>query len=951
MRKLIASFLIVFVPIGAFAQSALWQDVRESEIATKRPSQVLPQRYRTLRLNTVAMAQLLNSAPMEFSDAAKTRHVIITLPKADGGFWRFEITESPMVSPQVAAEAPDWKTYSGQGIEDRTATVRLSWSKEGLRAFIIGADGSHYLDPYSPGDPENYIAYRKQDLEAPKSSFHCEIDRLFELGKRATAGDRRAPIEPAVPEFSNGANLRTYRIAIATTGEYTVDRGGQATALADVMNAVNRLILIYRRDLSLTFTLVSGTNTVFPDPATDPYDNTDNGAQLTINQTTLDNTIGAANYDIGHLFGTGGGGVALSPSVCSTQKAQGYSARVPPTGDSFWVDYVAHEIGHQFAGKHTYNTSEGPVCSTRSAPNAFEIASGSTIMSYVGICGDRNQQRFSFDNFHIRSLTQMLDQIENGESSTCGTSTPTGNNVPVAGAGAGFTIPKLTPFTLTATATDADNDPLTYSWEEYDLAPSASGPNGVPPGTYDVDTDGVLRPLFRVYAPAASSSRTYPSLTYILNNANTPPLTFTGTSPTGAVCRTGDTCVTGENLPSVARTMNFRVAVRDNKGGISDAGVAINIDAASGPFVVTAPNTAVTVAAGSQLTVNWNVANTTATPVSAANVKISLSTDGGTSFAAVLAASVPNNGTANVTVPNLPTTTARIKVEAVGNIFFDISDANFTITGNGAPGLVGNISTRLPVGTGDNALIEGFIIQGPAGSTKKLLVRAIGPSLAAFGVTDAVANPTLGIFDASNAQIASNDNWKTTQVGGIITGDQFAEINGSGVAPGNDLESAIVADLTPASYTAVVRGANNTVGTGVVDAYDLSPASTARVANVATRGLVQPGDRLLIGGFIIQNGPVRVVVRAIGPSLAAFGITNALPDTTLQLRDQNGNIVRENDDWMTDQAVELQGTGLQPTNNLEAALVQTIQPGQYTAQVRGKPETTGTGLVEVYFLQ
>ena len=188
-------------------------------------------------------------------------------------------------------------------------------------------------------------------------------------------------------------------------------------------------------------------------------------------------------------------------------------------------------------------------------------------------------------------------------------------------------------------------------------------------------------------------------------------------------------------------------------------------------------------------------------------------------------------------------------------------------------------------------------------------------------------------------------------MGGIITGDQFAEINGSGLAPSNDFESTIIANLTPGNYTAVVRGAGNAVGTGVVDAYDLSAASAARMANVATRGLVQPGDRLLIGGFIVQNGSVRVVVRVIGPSLAAFGITNALPDTTLQLRDQNGMIVRENDDWMTDQMADLQATGLQPSNNLEAALVQTIPPGQYTAQVRGKPETTGTGVVEMYFLQ
>lgn len=893
------------------------------------------------------MAQLLAGAPMEFTDAAKTTHVIVALPKSDGSLTRFEITESPMVSPQVAAEVPDWKTYSGRGIDDPTAVARLSWSKDGFRAYILGAEGAHYVDPYSSGDRDNYIAYRKQDLGAAKASFHCDIDRFMAENGNGPA----SPAVPAAPAFSNGANLRTYRLAIATTGEYTVNRGGQAAALNDVMNAVNRINLVYRRDLAIALTLVSGTNTVFPDPNTDPYNNTDDGAQLDINQTQLNNIIGAANYDIGHLFGTGGGGIAATPSVCSSQKAQGYSARVPPTGDAFWVDYVAHEMGHQFGADHTYNTSENGGCSTRSAADAYEVGSGSTIMSYVGVCSERNLQTNSNDNFHIRSLTQIFGAFTSGGTGSCGTTTSNSNNVPVANAGASFTIPKLTPFTLTASATDADSDALTYSWEEYDLG-AASGPNGTPAGTYDVDSDGTLRPLFRVFSPRTSPARNFPSLPFILNNANTPPLTFTGTSPNGAVCPPGDTCVTGENLPSVTRTMNFRVAVRDNKGGVNDAVVAINVNAGSGPFAVTAPNTGVTVAGGSQLNVTWNAANTTAAPVSAANVKISLSTDGGNTFPNVLAATVPNNGSANVTVPNIATTTARIKVEAVGNIFFDISDANFTITGNGAiPGFVGNVSTRLPVGTGDNVLIEGFIVQGTAGSTKKIVVRAIGPSLIPFGIADALTNPTLAIFDASNAQIASNDDWKSTQIGGIITGDQVAEINGSGVAPTNDAESAIVADLTPASYTAVVRGANNGVGTAVVDAYDLSSGSAAKLANVATRGLIQPGDKLLIGGFIVQNGSVQVVVRAIGPSLAPFGITNALPDTTLQLRNQNGDIVRENDDWMTDQKTELEATGLQPTDAREAALVQTIAPGQYTAQVRGKPEATGIGVVQVYFLQ
>jgi CSLREA domain-containing protein len=275
-----------------------------------------------------------------------------------------------------------------------------------------------------------------------------------------------------------------------------------------------------------------------------------------------------------------------------------------------------------------------------------------------------------------------------------------------------------------------------------------------------------------------------------------------------------------------------------------------------------------------------------------------------------------------------------------------------------ALGLVGNVSTRLPVGTGDNVLIEGFTVQGPAGSAKKIIVRAIGPSLAAFGITDALPNPTLEIHDAdnNNAVVATNDDWKVTQVGGFITSDQSAEISASGFAPGNDLESAIIANLAPGSYTAVVRGAGDSVGTGVVDAFDLSAAASARLVNVATRGLIQPGDKLMIAGFITQNGSVRAVVRAIGPSLAAFGIANALPDTTLQLRDGNGALVIENDDWKirssdgTSQQAEIEATGLQPIDDREAAVVTALPPGQYTAQVRGKPETTGTGVVQVYFL-
>ena len=269
---------------------------------------------------------------------------------------------------------------------------------------------------------------------------------------------------------------------------------------------------------------------------------------------------------------------------------------------------------------------------------------------------------------------------------------------------------------------------------------------------------------------------------------------------------------------------------------------------------------------------------------------------------------------------------------------------------NAHPGAV-NISTRLGVGTDENVLIEGFIVQGPAGSSKKIMVRAIGPSLSQFGIADALQNPTLEIHDANSNIVATNDDWRVTQIGGLVTGDQFAEIKASGLAPSNDSESAIIAPLAPGSYTALVRGAGNTVGTGVVDAFDLDAGSSARLANIATRGLVQPGDKLMIAGFIVQNGLVKVVARGIGPSLIDFGISNALPDTTLELHDQQGAIVIQNDDWQMGQPQELQNLGLQPSNKLEAAFVATLAPGAYTAQLRGKDNAAGIGVVQVYFLQ
>ncbi len=697
-------------PVGSPSSDAIWQEISEDLVPAAQKRLVVANKYRIFRLNAEAFSKLAAQAPLEFSDAAKTASVVMTLPMPDGKLSRFRIEDSPILAKHLASAFPSWKTLHAHGIDDPTATARLDWTDAGFHGYVFTKSGTVYIDPYLANDRENYLVYYKHEYGEASGSFSCKVDEL-----NADLKIRNLPSASQAVAFAHGANIRTYRIAIATTGEWARSTTGsadpqtvRAAALAAITTTINRLDGIYRREVAVSFQLVNpaitnnATNIIFDDPATDPYNNTDAIPQLTINQTTIDTRVGAANYDIGHLYGTGGGGVASTPSVCEAEKAQGYSARSGFLGDPFTVDYVAHEIGHQFGGNHTYNNADnGGACTTRSTANAFEVASGSTIMSYVGICNERNLQQFvdtGTPSFHIRSLTEIVENIQNATGGgACGT--PSGaNNIPTVNAGASFTIPRLTPFTLTATGSDADAGDvanLLYSWEQYDLAPSATGVLGTPAGSYDVDTDSVLRPLFRAYSPVASASRTFPSLPFILNPANNAPaggnnpaLTYTGTHPSGlpgAVCETNVTCVVGENLPSVSRTMNFRVSVRDQRGGTRDAGTTVAVAAAAGPFRVTTQDAApVQWQTGSAQTVTWDVAGTTANGINAANVKVSLSTDGGQSFSITLLASTPNDGSESITVPNNLTTTARIKVEAVGNIFFDISNVNFTIV-QGAP--------------------------------------------------------------------------------------------------------------------------------------------------------------------------------------------------------------------------------------------------------------------------
>jgi hypothetical protein len=282
----------------------------------------------------------------------------------------------------------------------------------------------------------------------------------------------------------------------------------------------------------------------------------------------------------------------------------------------------------------------------------------------------------------------------------------------------------------------------------------------------------------------------------------------------------------------------------------------------------------------------------------------------------------------------------------VGRAFLSLDVAN---TSDSNPLL--NISTRLNVGTGNNVLIAGFIVTGVG--PKKVIIRAIGPSLSISGlpVAGRLSDPTLELHDSTGAIIARNDNWKTTQLGGIITADQVADIQASTVAPTNDLESAIVAMLAPGSYTAVIRGVGNSTGIALAEVYDLSQSAVADIGNISTRGFVDTNDNVMIGGFIIGNHLTTVLVRAIGPSLSNFGISNFLADPTLELHDGSGTLIASNDNWRSAQEGEIKATTIPPSRDQESAILRTLQPGNYTAIVRGANNTTGVGLVEVYNLQ
>lgn len=621
--------------------------------------------YRIVRLNGEVLTALLVQAPLEFTGAANGS--VITLPMPDGNLEAFLFKESPIMEPGLAAQFPEIRTYSANGLNDPSTYARFGWSPAGFHAIILSTRGTAYIERLRKHDNFTYRTYWAHDSAKPSTAIHCMLGDLG-LPARAHAG---APSSA----LTTGSTLRSYRVAIAATGEYTQFFGGTVTNAMNngIVPMVNQLNAIWEREFTFRLVLIANESSIiYTNGATDPYTDGDVFAMMTENQSNVDAVIGPANYDIGHVVGRlGSGGVAYLGVACNISgfKARAASSYGNPNGNTWINDLVAHEFGHQFDADHSYNGTTG-FCAppNRAANAAWEPGSGTTIMSYSGSCGAENVQNFSDPYYHVGSYDQIVTFTNSGVGNLCPTQTATGNTPPTVNAGPDYTIPQSTPFTLTASASDPNGDSLTYTWEQFDLG-TASPPN----------TDDGSRPIFRSFNLVSSPSRTFPKLANILSN----------------------TITLGESLPTTDRVMNFRVSVRDNRaggGGTTNDLTQITVENGAGPFLVTQPNTAVNWNGGSSQNVTWNVANTNVPPVNTATVNILLSTDGGLNFPTVLASSTPNDGSQNITVPNINTTMARIKVAAVSNIYFDISNANFTISTSGC-GTITLAPPTLPGGT------------------------------------------------------------------------------------------------------------------------------------------------------------------------------------------------------------------------------------------------------------
>lgn len=806
-------------------KGTFWKTAQSKSKVALESKLDLPEKQ-LLDLDVPAAANFLKNAPNRFSN--QNSNVILALPNPDGTMENFKIYENSNMEPELAARYPEIKSYIGIGIDNPTASAYISTSPLGFKSMVLNpGKPAVFVEPYSQ-DLQTYTVYTKADKRTAFTKFECSVlDRITQ-----TDGSNLRP-------NADDGSLRTFRLAMSVTGEYTAYFGGtKAQALAAINNTMTRVNGVFEKDFNVRMVLISNTDLViYTSASTDPYSASSSmsnwNQQL---QTTLTNVIGNANYDVGHLFGaTGGGGnagcigcVCVNPtSTVPLGKGSGYTspANGVPSGDAFDIDYVAHELGHQFGANHTFSMSnEGTGAN-------MEPGSGSTIMGYAGITSQDIQMN-SDPYFHAISIQQVTNNIK---TKTCPTLTTTGNSVPTANAGLDYTIPKSTPFMLTGSGTDANGDALTYIWEQFDNASSTQ--TGASSAASATKTSG---PTFRSYSPSTSTTRYFPRMQSVL---------------TGATTTSGSEIVV-EAVPSVARTMNFRFTVRDNRAGGSTNNsddMIVTVNATAGPFTVTAPNTAVSYVGGSSQTVTWNVAGTTANGVNCANVDILISTNGGTTWSTLLAAT-PNDGTQAITIPNTAGTQNRIMIKGTNHIFFDVSNTNFTIT----------------AGTSDTT----------APST---------PTLSASGTTQTSTNLSW-TASTDNVGVTGYDVYRGTTLLTTVTGTTYT-------ATGLTASTAYTFSVKAKDAAGNVSASSNTVNvTTLANTTDTTAPSTPTLSASGTTqtstnlSWTAATDNVGVTGYDIYRGTT-LLTTVTGTTYTATGLTASTAYSfTVRAKDAAGNI-------------------------------------------------------------
>lgn len=663
MKKKIILVLTLTLSLASL-QAQRWQPVSERVEPIRKEVNIL---Y-AYKMDLNSLRAILKDAPEAGKGGSP---VVVSIPTTDGKVERFSVYSSPVVEKSMA-ERYQLGAYSGVGVDNPNKQIRFSTAPNDFQSMIFDANTGKYefIEPVTK-EKDIYGVFFKSRKTQDGSAFECTTSESAGAKKemKQLLQSKKGLSSAGSFNKNNDQKYRTYRLAVSVNGEYTQLAGGVPGAAARINATINRVNGVYERDLGIHLIVQDFPQVIFTDPATDPYSNVIANSNGTFSapgawnlqvQQTLTNTpgIGNAAYDVGHFFGHRGGGgsagrvgnVCINPASNNDATSKGAGITSPaivdqPFGDTFDIDYVAHELGHQFGGRHTMSVNQGQT------DIPIEPGSGSTIMGYAGITA-ANVQMNSDAYFHVINIEQIQAYV-NGKN--CDINVPVANTPPVIQPLVNKVIPKGTAFVLTASATDAQNDPMTYVWEQYDISSTLFN------ALNSTRTSGAT---FRSWPPTTSPSRYFPKLETVLTGNLT-------------------TVQNWELLPSVARVMNFKVTVRDNNPNPAQQQTQsslVKLDVGNdGPFKVTS-NTVYNNMAGA---ITWDVVNTNSSPYNVQNVKIDYTTDNGVTWT-VITPSTPNDGVEAFSFSSLATNSnVKIRVSAIDNVFYAIGNA--TVSASSSP--------------------------------------------------------------------------------------------------------------------------------------------------------------------------------------------------------------------------------------------------------------------------